>query len=41
VNPSKDIASFEQELQGRIKRAQNLDQLIAIWKWVGIILPKY
>ena len=39
VNPSKDIASFEQELQGRIERAQNRDQLIAVWKWVENLDP--
>jgi len=39
ANPSKDVASFEQELQGRIKRAQNHDQLIAIWKWAENLDP--
>ena len=39
VNPSKDIASFEEELTGRIKRAQNLEQLIAIWRWIKNIDP--
>jgi len=39
VNPSIDIGSFEQELQGRIKRAQNHDQLIAVWKWIQNLDP--
>lgn len=39
VNPKIDSAAFEQELQGRIERAENSNQLIAVWKWVQNYSP--
>lgn len=38
-SPGKDPVAFEQELQGKIRRAQNLDQLIAVWKWAENLTP--
>jgi tetratricopeptide (TPR) repeat protein len=38
-SPGKDPVAFEQELQGKIRRAQNLDQLIAVWKWAENLKP--
>jgi tetratricopeptide (TPR) repeat protein len=38
-SPRKDPVGFEQELQGKIQRAQNLDQLIAVWKWAENLRP--
>ncbi|HVG33164.1 MAG TPA: metallophosphoesterase [Pyrinomonadaceae bacterium] len=39
VTPKADPVEFEKELEGRIERAQNLDQLIAIWKWAQKLAP--
>lgn len=39
VSPNTDRAAFEQELQGRIHRAQNREQLIATWKWAQNLSP--
>lgn len=39
VSPQTDLAAFEQELQGRIQRAQNREQLIATWKWAQNLSP--
>lgn len=33
TSPSKDKASFEQDLRGRIERARNTSQLIGVWMW--------
>jgi tetratricopeptide (TPR) repeat protein len=38
-SPGKDPVAFEQELQGKVQRAQNLDQLIAVWKWAENLKP--
>ena len=38
-NPDTNAAGFEQELLGRIQRAQTLDQFIGIWKWVENVKP--
>jgi 3',5'-cyclic AMP phosphodiesterase CpdA len=38
-SPARDPIAFEQELQGKIQRAQNLDQLIAVWKWAENLRP--
>lgn len=39
ASPKTDLAAFEQELQGRIQRAQNREQLIATWKWAQNLSP--
>jgi 3',5'-cyclic AMP phosphodiesterase CpdA len=38
-SPGKDPVAFEQELQGKIQRAKNLDQLVAVWKWAENLRP--
>jgi 3',5'-cyclic AMP phosphodiesterase CpdA len=38
-NPERDPIAFEQELQGKVHRSQNLDQLIAAWKWTKNLRP--
>jgi tetratricopeptide (TPR) repeat protein len=38
-NPATDYAAFEQELQGRIQRAQNREQLISVWRWSRNFAP--
>src|SRR5688572_3562375 len=32
-NPSNDDVAFEQDLKGRIERAKNAFQLVAVWNW--------
>jgi len=39
ASPKTDRAAFEQELQGRIQRAQNREQLIAVWRWSRNLSP--
>lgn len=39
ANPKTDSAAFEQELQRRIQRAQNRDQLVAVWRWSRNLSP--
>jgi hypothetical protein len=38
-NPVSSEVTFEQELHGRITRARNADQLIAIWQWAQGLSP--
>lgn len=38
-SPTSGEAAFEQELHGRISRARNVDQLIAIWRWAQNLAP--
>jgi len=42
-NPQTNKIGFEQELNGRIERAKNADQLIGVWSWARIFepLPKF
>jgi len=39
TSPSLSDAAFEQELHGRISRARNVDQTIAIWQWAQNLSP--
>lgn len=39
VSPQAAPAEFEKHFEGRIERAQNLDQLIAVWKWAQNLSP--
>jgi 3',5'-cyclic AMP phosphodiesterase CpdA/tetratricopeptide (TPR) repeat protein len=33
TNPAEDKAAFDQDFRGRIERARNANQLIAVWSW--------
>jgi 3',5'-cyclic AMP phosphodiesterase CpdA/tetratricopeptide (TPR) repeat protein len=39
ASPEADRDAFEQDLQGRISRAQNSEQLIAVWRWARNLSP--
>ncbi len=39
ASPKLDAAAFEQELRGRVQRAQNREQLISVWKWAQNLSP--
>jgi len=39
ASPISDFAGFEIELLGRIQRAQNREQLIAVWHWAKNLSP--
>jgi 3',5'-cyclic AMP phosphodiesterase CpdA len=34
ASPKRDPAAFERDVRGRIDRARNVDQLIAVWMWL-------
>ncbi len=38
-SPRHDDAAFEQDLNGRINRARNADQLVAVWHWAKAFRP--
>lgn len=38
-SPSSSNAAFEHELHGRVSRARNVDQLIAVWRWAQNLSP--
>jgi len=39
ASPSKDPASFEQEVQSKVDRASSPDQLIGLWEWLRTQTP--
>jgi 3',5'-cyclic AMP phosphodiesterase CpdA/Tfp pilus assembly protein PilF len=38
-SPAQDTTAFEQEFRGRIERAKNAEQLIAVWHWAQHLSP--
>jgi len=38
-SPAADNVAFERELEGRIGRAKNVDQMVAVWQWAQYLSP--